>query len=62
VEREWEEQEEDENKTNIPMEVEWMESIIPIIDRQLNIRTMGIRDRIRLMSIYSRVERIVPHG
>jgi hypothetical protein len=47
---------EDENKRNIPMEMEWMEPIIPIIYRQLNIRTMGIRDRIGLMSIYSRIE------
>jgi hypothetical protein len=53
---------EDESKRNIPMEVEWMESIIPIIYCQLNIRTMGIRDRIRLMSIYSGIERIVAHG
>ena len=40
----------------IPMKMEWMESVIPIIYRQLNIRPMGIRDRVRLMSIYCRVE------
>jgi hypothetical protein len=45
-----------ERRENIPVEMEWMEPIIPIIHRQLNIRAMGIRDRIRLMSIYSRVE------
>lgn len=44
------------------MEMEWMESIIPIINCQLNIRPMGIRDRIGLMSIYSGIERIVAHG
>ena len=38
------------------MEMEWMEPIIPIIYCQLNIRTVGIRDRIGLMSIYSRVK------
>jgi hypothetical protein len=37
------------------MEMEWVESIVPIIYRQLNIRAMGIRDRIRLMPVYSRV-------
>jgi hypothetical protein len=49
-------------KRDMPVEMEWVESIIPIIYRQLNIRSMGIRDRVRLMSIYSGIERIVAHS
>ena len=44
------------------MEMEWMESIIPIIYCQLNICAVGIRDRVRLMSINSWIEWIISHG
>ena len=44
------------------MEMEWMESVIPVVDRQLDIRPVRIRDGVGLMTVYSRVERVVAHG
>jgi hypothetical protein len=53
---------ESKKQEDIPMEMEWMKPIIPIVHCQLNICTMGIRDRIRLMPIYSGIKRIVAHS
>jgi hypothetical protein len=41
--------------------MEWVETIVPVVYCQLDIRSVRIRDGIGLMSVYSGVEGVVTH-
>jgi hypothetical protein len=44
------------------VEMKWVESIIPVEYCKLNIRAVGVWNRIGLMAVYSGIEGIVTHS
>lgn len=39
-----------------------MEPVVPVVDCQLDVDAMGIRDRVCLVPVYLRIEGLVAHG